>query len=225
MPPPPIDALARCPLFAQLPDADLEALAAIAQVRRFGAGETLFLAQAAPDGLHVVAEGEVKVTVLSPRSGREIVLTVERPFQTVAELPSFDGGPYPAHATAVVATRTVFLPQAAFDRLLLDRPAVARHLLRALGRRLRRLVALVEQISFQEVVHRLAAHLLARAPDEEPIELETNAAIAAQLGTVPELVSRNLARLHQAGAIRLQGRRVEIVDAAALRDLAADAGR
>jgi CRP-like cAMP-binding protein len=224
MPLPAIDAIARCPLFAQLGDADLEALARIAHERRYRAGETLFLANEAPAGLHVVTEGEVRVTVLSPRSGREIVLTIERPYQSVAELPSFDGGPYPAHATAVVETRTTFLPQAAFDQVLLERPTVARHLLRALGRRLRRLVALVEQISFQEVVHRLAAHLLERAGDG-PIELDTNATIAAQLGTVPELVSRNLARLHQAGTIRLQQRRVEIVDVAALRELAADAGR
>ncbi len=221
---PAADVLARCPLFAQLADADVEALARIAHERRYRAGETLFFAHEAPAGLHVVAEGEVKVTVSSPRSGREIVLTVEGPFQTVAELPSFDGGPYPAHATATMDTRTVFLPQATFDRLLLERPAIARHLLRALGRRLRRLVSLVEQISFQEVVHRLAAHLLAHAGDG-PIELETNASIAAQLGTVPELVSRNLARLHQAGAIRLRQRRVEILDAIALGDMARDAGR
>lgn len=220
-----VEVLARCPLFAQLDDADLSTLARIARSRRYGAGEALFLAETPPAGLHVVAEGEVKVTILSPRSGREIVLTIERPCQTVAELPSFDGGPYPAHATAVVDTRTVFLEGAAFDAVLLERPTIARHLLRALGRRLRRLVTLVEQVSFQEVVHRLAGHLLARDSGEGPIELETNAAIAAQLGTVPELISRNLARLHQSGAIRLQQRRVEIVDRAALSELAADAGR
>ena len=219
------DVLARCPLFAELGDEDLAALDAIAATRRFEEGATLFLAGDRPEGLHVVARGKVKVSVLSPASGREVVLTLERPYQAVAELPSFDGGTYPANAQALESTETVLLPQEELQRVLVERPAIAWHLLQTLGRRLRRLVGLVEQISFQEVVHRLAAHLLERAERGLPFPLETNAAIAAQIGTVPELVSRNLARLADGGAIRLDARTVTAVDRDALIDLATSAGR
>lgn len=225
MPLRPAEILARCPLFAQLEPADLHALAAIGRPRHYEAGRLLFLAQEPPAGLHVVVSGAVKVFILSPQSGRELVLTTEHPYHAVAELPSFDRDVYPASAQALEDTETLFLEQEAFERALQEHPRVALHLLRTLGRRLRRLVALVEAISFQDVVHRLAAHLLERAEQGLPFELEANAAVAAQLGTVPELVSRNLARLHQSGAIRLTGRRVESLDAEALRELAASAGR
>lgn len=217
--------LARCPLFAGLGDDDLVALASVARRRTVAPGETLFLAGAESAGLPVVARGAVKIFVLSPASGREVVLTVEHPYNAVAELVAFDGGRYPATAEAIEETELVWIEQGGLEHLLAVRPALARHLLRALGRRLRRLVSLIEQISFQEVIHRLAGDLLAAAAGGIPFELDTNAAIGARIGTVPELVSRNLSRLHQGGTLRLEGRTVTALDEGALRELAASSSR
>jgi CRP-like cAMP-binding protein len=217
--------LSRCPLFAELGPDDLEALARVARRRHFGAGQQLFFQGSRPEGLHIVVSGRIKVYVLSPESGRELVLTTERPHHAVAELPSLDGGSYPANAQALTASETLFLEQRAFLGVLLERPEVSLHLVQTLGRRLRRLVGLVEQLSFQEVIHRLARYLLTRGEAELPFELETNAAIAAQLGTVPELVSRNLSRLQQSDVITLSQRRVTRIERAALRELAGSAGR
>jgi CRP/FNR family transcriptional regulator len=221
----PIEILARCPLFAELATDDLAALAQFAVRRRYRAGESLFLAGEQPEGLHVVVSGAIRIYILSPQSGRELVLTVEHPFNAVAELASFDGGAYPANAEAMEKTQTLFIEQLRLEQTLRQRPEISLHLLRTLGRRLRRLVGVIEQLSFQEVVHRLAGYLLTRAAAGVPFELETNAQIAAQLGTVPELVSRNLSRLHQAGSIRLHGRTVCKVDFGALSELSQAAGR
>lgn len=217
--------LARCPLFSELMKDDLEALAKIAVRRYFSAGQTIFLQNSHADGLHVIVSGHIKVYVLSSESGREVVLTTEHPYNAVAELPSLDGGTYPANAQAVADTETLFFEQGAFLGVLRERPEVSLHLVRTLGRRLRRLVGLVEQLSFQHVIHRLAAYLLTRSAAGLPFELETNAAIAAQLGTVPELVSRNLSRIQQSGLIALAHRNVTQLDHAALRELAGGAGR
>ncbi len=217
--------LARCPVFAELPDEDLHALAAVGHRVRLEAGETLFLAGEEALGLHVVVSGRVRVYVISPASGREVVLTMEHPYNAVAELVALDGGTYPASAEAAEASELLVLEQAAFQRLLRERPGVALHLLRTLGRRLRRLVGLVEAISFQEVVHRLARYLLAAGAAGTPFTLDTNGAIAAQLGTVPELVSRNLSRLHAGGAITMSGRTVTRLDVAQLEEMATSAGR
>jgi len=219
------EVIARCPLFAELPDADVVALAGVALRRPLTAGETLFLAGEAPRGLPLVVSGSVKVFVLSPASGREVVLTVERPYQAVAELVAFDGGAYPASAAALEDGELLWLEQEGLQRLLSARPGLALHLMRTLGRRLRRLVALIERLSFQEVIQRLAADILAAARAGMPFTLDTNAAIAARLGTVPELVSRNVSRLHQSGMLQLDGRTVIAVEEDALRDLARSAGR
>jgi CRP/FNR family transcriptional regulator len=219
------EVLVRCPLFAELSEADLDALAAIAERRRHPAGTLLFLAGDRPEALHVVVSGRIRIEVASPETGRPLVLTREPPFHAVAELPSFDGGPYPAHAEAEVDSVTLALPQARLDALLDARPGLSRALLRTLGRRLRRLVGLIERLSFQEVVQRLAAALLDRAERELPFELPTNAELAAELGTVPELASRNLSRLAQQDLVALNGRTVTGVDADGLRRLASSARR
>lgn len=217
--------LERCPLFECADAASLHALAEVARWRRFDGGAMVFWADTEPDGLHVVASGAVKVFVVSPRTGREVILTVERPCHAVAELPSFDGGPYPANAQALQATRTLFVERSRFEHVLEAYPALTRHLLRTIGTRLRRLVALVEQLSFQEVVHRLAAYLLERSAEGLPFALETNAVIGARIGTVPELVSRNLSRLQQLGGVDLDDRSVVSVDRAVLRAWTERAGR
>lgn len=219
------DVLARCPLLAGLTDDDIAALAEPAIRRRFSAGETLFLAGDPSQGLMVIARGEVKVFLLSPASGRELLLHHEREYGTVAELVALDGGPYPGSAQAVRDTELIVIEHEQFVRVLHRRPAIALHLMRSLGRNLRRLVALVEQISFQEVQHRLAGYLRNKAAHGVPFELQTNAGIGARLGTVPELVSRNLSRLHATGAITMQGRTVVAVDEELLAQIAESAGR
>lgn len=219
------EVVARCPLFAQLPDDDVLALAGVAVRRTVTAGQTLFLAGEPARGLPLVVRGRVKIFVLSPASGREVVLTMEHPFNAVAELVAFDGGPYPASAAAVDDGELLWLEQEKLQALLRTRPGVALHVMRTLGRRLRRLVAMVERISFQEVVQRLASDLLEAAGSGVPFALDTNGAIAARLGTVPELVSRNLSRLQQSGMLELKGRTVLSFDEAALRELAQQAGR
>ena len=219
------EVVARCPLFAQLPDDDVRALAGVAARRTVSAGETLFLAGDEARGLPLMVRGSVKVFVLSPAGGREVVLSVELPYNAVAELVAFDGGPYPASAEAMEDGELLWIDQEGLQRLLRSRPGLALHVLRTLGHRLRRLVGLIEQISFQQVIQRLAAYLLEAAGAGVPFPLDTNAVIAARLGTVPELVSRNLSRLHQSGIISLNGRTVLRVDGAALGELARQAGR
>ena len=215
--------LARSPLFAQLADGDLLALATVAHRRVLNTGEALFFAGEEAQGLHIVVRGRMKVFVVSPGSGREVILTVDHPFNAVAELVALDGGTYPANAEALEETELLVLDQAGFQDVLRQRPEVALHLMRVLGRRLRRLVNLVEAISFQEVVHRLARYLLDRA--QPPFELDSNAGIAAELGTVPELVSRNLSRLVASGVIGMQGRTVLALDREQLEVMAASVSR
>jgi CRP/FNR family transcriptional regulator len=90
-------------------------------------------------------------------------------------------------------------------------------MLRVVGRRLRSLVAIIEELSFTTVRSRLASLLLrlARTGKKTSAGIEitlpvSNQELAAQIGTVRELVSRNLSRLQAAGLIRLEGRKVLI---------------
>lgn len=212
----PFELIAHSPLFAGLPGDDLQALANIARLEHFETGQALFWEGDQPPGMRIVYSGAVKIFKLAASTGREMILTIERPGHAVAELPTLDGGPYPANAAALQPTQTLLLPSDRLEALLLERPNITRHLLRGVGTRLRHLVGLIEALSFQQVVGRLSAHLLERANEGLPFTLETNAMIAARIGTVNELVTRNLSRLSSDGLIRLEGRTVTAVNRAGL---------
>jgi CRP-like cAMP-binding protein len=87
------------------------------------------------------------------------------------------------------------------------------------GRRLRHLVGVVESLTFGSVTQRLARLLLDASRQAGADEFEfplTHQELASRLGTVREVVSRNLARFRAEGMIRLQGRQLRIQDRAAM---------
>jgi CRP/FNR family transcriptional regulator, cyclic AMP receptor protein len=97
---------------------------------------------------------------------------------------------------------------------------VSLKVLQVVGSRLRRLVGIIEELSFTTLRHRLISWLLREAEAHgRPVgkgtvfELGmTHQELAAHIGTVRELVSRNLARLQAQGLIHTQGREITILD-------------
>jgi CRP/FNR family transcriptional regulator len=216
--------LGKVPLFADLSEIELDAICKRVARRTLLGGELLFAEGDACQGLFVIESGAVRIFKSSP-TGREQVLAIERPGGVVAELPVFDDGPYPASCSAVVETMTLFLSKADFRALCLEHPNITLKVLRATGRRLRRLVALIEELSFTTVRQRLAGLLLRIAAKEGvptsdglEITLPANQEIGAHIGTVRELVSRNLSRFQAEGMIRMDGKQVVILDGARLEE-------
>lgn len=216
-------ALGSVALFAGLTPDEIRVLAARAIPKRVAGGETLFSEGDACKGLYVIASGKLRIFKSSP-SGREQVLSVEGPGGSVAELPVFDGGPYPASVSAVEDSHILFISREDFRRFCLERPEVALKMLAVVGARLRRLVGIIEELSFATVRQRLAAVLVRTAQSqgqrtERGIDFQlpgTHQDLAQQLGTVRELVSRNLMRLQAEGLLQVDGRKITIVDLAGL---------
>jgi CRP/FNR family transcriptional regulator len=142
----------------------------------------------------------------------------------VAELPVFDGGSYPASVTAIDDATLLFVSKQDFQSLCLTHPQVALKVLRVVGARLRRLVGIIEELSFTTVRHRLVSFLVRLARTEgkrtsEGVEVllpVNNQELASQIGTVRELVSRNLSRFQSEGILKVDGRSVTIQDLKAL---------
>lgn len=224
----PIEVLRRLPLFARLGD---EALAAVAErtvVRSVSEGTLLFRRGEACKGLYVVVQGAVRVYRAST-DGREQVLHTQLPGQPVGEVPLFDGGPYPASARAVEDGRVLFLSLEDFQRLYRTHPEIADATIRELGRRLRRMVGLVEKISLKEVPARVATALLEYAEEAGALAEgfggaftlpRTQEEMAAELATTRESVARALSRLRSQKTIEQSGPRVRILDLARLERVA-----
>jgi CRP-like cAMP-binding protein len=208
--------------FADLSENELELMAQRAVPKRIAGGETLFNEGDPCSGFYVIAEGRVRIFKTSP-AGREQVLAIDGPGSSVAELPVFDGGKYPASCAAVEDSVLLFISKQDFQSLCLKHPEVALKVLRVIGRRLRGLVGIIEELSFATVRHRLAALLVRHAKQGEKtvqgwrFTLEmNNQELAAQIGTVRELVSRNLSRLQSEGLIEMDGRNFVVRDLKAL---------
>ncbi len=214
--------LARVPIFSDLSDAELKFLSDRAVTRPHASGELIFSEGDPCTGLYIVESGDVRIFKTSA-GGREQVLTVEHAGSSVAELPIFDGGAYPASASAATECILLFIRRNDFRALCLEHPEVALKVLRMVGLRLRRLVGIIEELSFTTVRHRLAALLLRLAHDagttsgRAQFKIDaSNQELASQIGTVRELVSRNLSRFQAEGLIAMDGKNITIPDLARL---------
>jgi len=212
--------LRRVPVFHDLSPAELDAIAAQLTASTHAPGEIIFNEGAPGGDLLIVSAGTVRI-VKTAANGREQLISIERTGSSLGEVGVFDGGPYSTTAIALTPVTVLRLKGDRFRAMCAANPEIAFKVIRVLGHRLRHLRELIEQLSFSTVRHRLIAHILnlaaQRGPDQPVVLDENNEELAARLGTVRELVSRNLGRLHGEGLIRMSRRALVIPDVDALR--------
>jgi CRP/FNR family transcriptional regulator, cyclic AMP receptor protein len=216
--------LRKTPLFASLTEAEIHALASRVVRKSWKRGEQLFAEGDPCSGLFLVASGKVRIFKLSA-SGREQVLAMEGAGSSFAELPVFDGGNYPASASAWEDSEILFISRKDFQNFCREHPEVGLKLIAVVGSRLRRLVGIIEELSFTTVRQRLISLIVHLAEVEgtrskEGIHLELKKShqdFAAELGTVRELVSRNLGRLQAEGFLGVEGRKLVVKDLSGLK--------
>jgi CRP-like cAMP-binding protein len=213
-------------LFRTVAPGALQALAEHAVPRRLVKGEVLFCAGEPARGLYIVASGAVRAFRVA-REGREQTMHIERAVATLAEVPAFDGGPYPSTAMAEEDTTVLFLANADLQQFLLQNPEAALAAMAIMARRLREMASLVERLALQDVAQRLAGMLIEEAERNGPVVdgasfslPESHRAIAARIGSVREVVARNLHRLTEQRLISVHGHCVTILNAAQLRAIA-----
>lgn len=208
------------PYFAQVPPAQLTALAQQATRRPFTSGELLFLDGQPSAGLWVIEHGRVKVFRLT-LEGREHVLHLFGPGDTFNDVSALDGGPNPASAMALTGGTAWVLPAGDLEQALVTNHALALGVIHGLNHRIRRLVDQIEDLALRSVTARLARFLLEQR--ENPAlagPAVTRALIATHLGTTPETVSRALRTLEESGALEFDRHRIIIRDTARLKEIA-----
>lgn len=213
------EVLQRTALFSSLSQSEVQQLAVKTVRKILSAGEFLFHEGDACKGFHIIACGQVRL-FKSSASGREQVLAVNVAGESVAEIPVFDDGPYPASAVAIDETEIAFISRRDFHEYCLAHPEVALKVLAFVGARLRRLVAIIEELSFTTTRQRLVSVLVRLAQSEgrkteRGIEVQlpgSNQELANQLGTVREVISRNLMRLQAEGLLEVDARQIVIKD-------------
>jgi len=214
------DFLRSLPYFATLGAEEIKRMEKDLLECSFGKGELLFLEDEPCQGLYAVRSGQIRI-FKSSSEGREQVLLIAKPGDTFNDVPVFDGGPNPASASALEPSTVFILPKETVLSLVADCPP-ALTIIRLFAARLRHLTLLVEDLSFRHVVSRLAKTLLELAVVEggpSPVPRLTQDEMAAMVGTIRDVISRALRALEKAGAIRIEGRRILVVDPEKLRGI------
>ena len=213
------DVVRSAPLFAALDDEAAAALLASMSRVDLPRGQALFAEGDAGDRLFVITAGKIKLGRTSA-DGRENLLTVLGPGEMFGELSLFDPGPRTATATAVSDAELVGLGHHDLQEFLTGRPDVARHLLQALARRLRRTNDSLADLVFSDVPGRVAKALLdlsrrfGRQTDAGVLVAHdlTQEELAQLVGASRETVNKALADFASRGWIRLEARAVVLLD-------------
>lgn len=219
-----IAALQRTKLFEDLDERELLWVAKRAACLHLKAGEMLFFSGEAAKGLFVVVGGKVRV-FQQRTDGREQVMHVDTAGATIADVPVFDDGPYPASAICDEDTDVLFIGKQDIRKFCMEHPAFALRALKLMAERVRRHAQLVEVLSFHEVGQRLALFLLGKvrekdagASDGVVIKLSlSNHEIATRIGSVRDVVSRAFIRLQHLGLVEIKARSITIPDLRSLK--------
>jgi len=208
------------PMLAAVEPGVLRKAGSSAQVVSLPAGQTVFEPGSACRNYIVVLDGSVKVRMLAA-SGREIVLYRVTGGETCVLTTSclIQGTDYDAEAVTETPVTALLIPKAAFDDMMNDSGPFRRFIFSSFSTRLNELLGLVNEVAFGHIDKRLAAWLLARATGGQ-VEV-THQAIAAELGTAREVVSRLLKELERRGLVALTRGEITITDEMGLRQLAA----
>ena len=184
--------------------------------RRVPAGTTLFDTHTPCGGFPLVLSGTVKVMQRYP-NGREMPLYRVKAGESCLLSGSCLLGhtDYTASGIAETDVELLIVPPPEFHALVASDEAFRNHVFSLFGERLATLFALVEAIAYQKLDQRLAALLLAKA---DPVQT-THQALADELGSVREIVSRLLRSFEDKGWVDVARERISILDRDALKTL------
>lgn len=219
--------LSQIPVFSDLGNEDLHALAGKTVARSVQKGEVIFHEGDDATGFYIVARGRVKV-FKDTSDGREQILHIISPGETFAEVALFSGSAYPASAQALEEGEVYYMPREGLLAMIGKDPQLSLNIMAGFARWVRQFNQLLSEYT-KAVPSRLAGYLIAEALRQQPRDLKdgvrvrlqiNKTEIASLLGTISATLSRAFAGLREAGIIETSDREVVIRDLDRLRDLA-----
>jgi CRP-like cAMP-binding protein len=216
------EALCRMRLLRRASPAGVATLASRSTLRVFARGEVIVEQGAPATGGGVLVSGRLSVYHLGP-DGRRLVFETAGPDEPVALVAALAGSRYPAWIEAMRPSTVAWFDREALYGLMDAEPAVSRSIVADLADRVVAFSSVATALSL-DVPARVARFVFQRSlavgtpsPDGLVVDLGvTKTELAASLGTVPETLSRALARLKDEGLLDVRGRRVLVLDVGGL---------
>ena len=205
------------PALRALPHDELAAACAPAMLLRLPPGTQIFTERQACQGFPLLLAGTIKVVKTTP-AGREMLLYRVEPGGSCIITSSCLLGhtPYSARGIAETPLVLLVLPAPLFEKLIAENAAFRDFVFHLFSDRIAELMQLVEEVAFHRLDQRLAKLLLGK---DEPIRA-THQALAEELGSVREIVSRLLKGFSAQGLVTLGREQITLLDRDGLKQLA-----
>jgi CRP-like cAMP-binding protein len=212
--------LAQIHYFTGLSPAELESVKKhIAFEKQVDKGEIFLIEDEQYDNMYFIVSGTVKVYKRSA-NGKEQILNIQSTGETLNDVSTFDGGGCATNMLAMTPVHLYAIRKRDMHALVAGNPKIALNVARVLASKVRRDSSLVEVLSFDQVMSRLARLLLKQAAaGADLLPHFTQQDLASMVGSSRVVVNRSLRIMEEKKAIRLQRRRIVITDKEALKRL------
>ncbi len=210
----------------QLPPDVADRLKKLLRVRTYVAGESIFLQDADPRAVYLVASGRVKVMRVT-KEGYESILCVRGPGDYFCPVPLLDKGTHLGTAVAINDVTVFECEQEEFCRICHVSPELTGVVQKDCLSEVRHLLNRFEAFAFRSVRERLALALIEERnrqvndPPQNEIRLKQQE-LASLIGASRESVSRILNQLERENIVTLKRGRVILHNLEKIRKLAGD---
>ena len=213
------DFVRRVPLFASLSDAEFKSLEYTFVVKRYNKNQVIFQEEETGNYMYIVLSGKIKVTK-SDGSGRESLLAIHQPGDYFGEMSLLDGRTSPATVSAMEDCKIVTINRQDFTSYLMTNQKVMHQMIRVLCARLRQAWLQIHGLSHNSAEARIRTEILQLSsrhglPDAKGVLINlkiTHQELAEMAGTSRETVSRTIASLRRKGILKVDQRRLILLD-------------
>ena len=205
--------------FRGLGRSELDAIGRLVFEKETDRGKVIQLDGEPVEELYFVISGVVKLMKTSA-DGKEQIFKIVRPGESFGDVPALDGQPSYVSAQAMTPVGLYGIKSEDMAMLIRDYPQVASNAIGVLSAETRHLASLVEELSFKQVISRLAGILLNPGDGSRTLPRLTQQDMAAMAGTAREMIGRSLKALEEDGVIKLDRHRIIINDKEALKEIA-----
>ncbi len=200
------------PLFADLPNGDLQTIAKKAAIKSFDKNAVVITEGEFTKSLYVIVSGRVKI-FLDDENGKELVLDSKGSGEYFGEM-VLDEGPRSASVMTTEPSTFAVISTTDFKALLLKHPEISLHVIKNLIRMARGLDENVRSLAMLDVYGRVSRMLLDMAVEQGgrlviPERL-TQQEMASRVGTSREVINRIIRDLTAGGYIRIEEKTIII---------------
>ena len=213
--------LQRVPLFSRMTSGEVADIAARCVIRTFKNGQQILSPLQQADCFYIILSGKIRLYKLSGKGDQQL-LHMYGPGNTFGEAAMWQNICFPAFAEAVEKSRVMSISRDLLREIIENNSDLAMNMLAGMSSKLHEFNRLIEQLSFRGVPARLAYALLempTTAGTNIVVLKETKKHLASRIGTIPETLSRCLAKLGNQGLISVNGKEITLLDTDGLEQL------